>query len=111
MVISDWMMPRLDGLDLCRRVRALEGRPYIYFILLTAKAFLEDRLAGLGAGADDFLTKPLDRAELIARLNVARRVLTTQEELLPAAPKSWSGSTPSFSSRTSGSPTWRPTTS
>jgi two-component system chemotaxis response regulator CheY len=80
-VISDWMMPRIDGLDLCRRVRALADRPYIYFILLTAKAFREDRLAGLAAGADDFLAKPLDRAELIARLNVARRLLTTQQEL------------------------------
>jgi two-component system chemotaxis response regulator CheY len=80
-VISDWMMPRLDGIDLCRRVRALSDRPYVYFILLTARAFREDRLAGLAAGADDFLAKPLDRAELLARLNVARRLLTTQEEL------------------------------
>jgi two-component system chemotaxis response regulator CheY len=81
LVISDWMMPRLDGVDLCRRVRGLTGRPYIYFILLTAKVFREDRLAGLAAGADDFLTKPLDRPELVARLNVARRLLATQEEL------------------------------
>ncbi len=81
LVISDWMMPRLDGIDLCRRVRALADRPYIYFILLTAKAFREDRLAGLAAGADDFLAKPLDRSELIARLKVARRLLATQEEL------------------------------
>ena len=80
-VISDWMMPGLDGVDLCRRVRAQADRPYVYFMLLTAKAFREDRLAGLGAGADDFLTKPLDRAELTARLNVARRLLATQEEL------------------------------
>jgi diguanylate cyclase (GGDEF)-like protein len=80
-VISDWMMPRLDGVELCRRIRALADRPYIYFILLTAKAFREDRLAGLGAGADDFLTKPLDRAELLARLSVARRLIATQEEL------------------------------
>ncbi len=80
-VISDWMMPRLDGVELCRRIRALADRPYVYLILLTAKAFREDRLAGLEAGADDFLTKPLDRAELIARLNVARRLLATQEEL------------------------------
>jgi diguanylate cyclase (GGDEF)-like protein len=80
-IISDWMMPGIDGIELCRRVRALADRPYVYFILLTAKAFREDRLAGLGAGADDFLTKPLDRAELIARVNVARRLLATQEEL------------------------------
>ncbi len=80
-VISDWMMPRLDGIELCRRIRALADRPYVYFILLTARAFREDRLAGLEAGADDFLTKPLDRAELIARLSVARRLIATQEEL------------------------------
>ncbi len=80
-VISDWMMPRVDGVELCRRVRALTDRPYVYFILLTAKAFREDRLAGLAAGADDFLTKPLDRAELLARLSVARRLIATQEEL------------------------------
>src|SRR5206468_3728807 len=61
-VVSDWMMPGIDGPDLCRRIRALEGRPYIYIILLTARTFREDRLAGLAAGADDFLTKPLDRA-------------------------------------------------
>jgi two-component system cell cycle response regulator len=80
-IISDWMMPGIDGIELCRRVRALADRPYVYFILLTARAYREDRLAGLGAGADDFLTKPLDRAELIARVNVARRLLATQEEL------------------------------
>jgi diguanylate cyclase (GGDEF)-like protein len=81
LVISDWMMPKVDGLDLCRRIRGLADRPYIYFILLTAKAFREDRLAGLGAGADDFLTKPLDRADLAARIKVAQRLIATQEEL------------------------------
>src|SRR5450755_4653807 len=58
LVISDWMMPRVDGIELCQRIRGLADRPYIYFILLTAKSFREDRLEGLGAGADDFLTKP-----------------------------------------------------
>jgi diguanylate cyclase (GGDEF)-like protein len=81
LVISDWMMPRIDGPELCRRIRGLADRPYVYFILLTAKVFREDRLAGLAAGADDFLTKPLDRAELAARINVARRLIATQEEL------------------------------
>lgn len=83
LVLSDWMMPGVDGLELCRRVRdlSLSGRPYIYFILLTAKAHRDDRLAGLSAGADDFLTKPLDPAVLIARLTVALRLLATQNEL------------------------------
>jgi diguanylate cyclase (GGDEF)-like protein len=81
LVVSDWMMPRVDGPELCRRIRGLADRPYIYFILLTAKAFREDRLAGLGAGADDFLTKPIDRADLAARIKVALRLIATQEEL------------------------------
>jgi len=80
-VISDWMMPGVDGPELCRRIRGLAGRPYIYFILLTAKVLREDRLAGYGSGADDFLTKPLDRAELFARLAIGRRLLAPQDEL------------------------------
>ena len=109
-VISDWMMPRLDGIDLCRRVRALADRPYVYFMLLTAKTFRDDRLAGLGAGADDFLAKPLDRAELIARLNVARRLLATQEELRLRSEQLERLRDELQSGRTSGSPSWRPAT-
>ena len=81
MVISDWMMPGMDGLELCRRVRKMSDRLYLYFILLTARTVREDRLAGLQAGADDFLTKPIDRVELAARLGVARRLLAAQAEL------------------------------
>jgi diguanylate cyclase (GGDEF)-like protein len=81
-VITDWMMPGLDGLELCRRVRARgAAAPYIYLILLTSKNAREDRLKALQSGADDFLTKPLDRAELFARLNVARRIVTMEEQL------------------------------
>jgi two-component system cell cycle response regulator len=80
-VISDWMMPGMDGIDLCRHVRGLVDRPYVYFILLTARAFRKDRLAGLAAGADDFLTKPPDSAELNARVSVALRLLAAQDEL------------------------------
>ncbi len=81
-VITDWMMPGLDGLDLCRRVRAFcVQRPYIYVILLTARHSRDDRLKALQAGADDLLPKPLDRAELFARLNVARRIITMEEQL------------------------------
>ena len=81
-LITDWMMPGLDGLDLCRRVRVrgLRG-PYVYVILLTARTSREDRLKALQAGADDLLTKPLDRAELFARLNAARRIITMEEQL------------------------------
>ncbi len=80
-VITDWMMPRMDGLELCRRIRESTGRPYTYVVLLTARGGSEDRLAALAAGADDFLSKPFDSRELVARLAVAQRLLTMQEEL------------------------------
>jgi diguanylate cyclase (GGDEF)-like protein len=80
-LLSDWMMPELDGLELCRRVRSQPDAQYTYVILLTTRQDREDRLAGLEAGADDFLTKPLDTGELLARLNVARRILAMQEQL------------------------------
>ena len=72
-LITDWMMPRLDGLDLCRRVRAAGGDRYTYIILLTARDRRDDRLKGLRAGADDFLTKPTCPDELILRLEIAER--------------------------------------
>jgi DNA-binding response OmpR family regulator len=89
-VVSDWMMPRSDGLDLCRKIRRQPGTDYIYFILLTSRdATQENQTAAADAGVDDFLTKPLDFAELWTRLRVAERILryTTQvrqlEEMLP----------------------------
>jgi diguanylate cyclase (GGDEF)-like protein len=75
------MMPGLEGPELCRRIRARDDGLYTYIILLTARDSRTDRLEGLEAGADDFLTKPVDSAELVARLNVARRILTMQGEL------------------------------
>jgi len=89
-VVSDWIMPRSDGLDLCRRIRARVGADYIYFILLTSRdASADNQTAAADAGVDDFLTKPLDLPELWTRLRVAERILryTTQvrqlEEMLP----------------------------
>jgi sigma-B regulation protein RsbU (phosphoserine phosphatase) len=89
-VVSDWMMPKSDGLDLCRRIRNRVGSEYIYFILLTSRdATEENQTTAADAGVDDFLTKPLDLAELWTRLRVAERILryTTQvrqlEEMLP----------------------------
>ena len=89
-IVSDWMMPGLDGLELCRRIRSRAGVEYVYFILLTGRdATAENRAAAADAGVDDFLTKPLDVSELWTRLRVAERILryTTQvrqlEELLP----------------------------
>ena len=80
-VISDWMMPRVDGIELCRRVRAREDRGYTYFIVLTALAEREFRLTGMRAGADDYLAKPLDREELLLRLIAAERVTKLHRKL------------------------------
>ena len=72
LLITDWMMPGLDGPDLCRRLRARPGRPYTYIILLTTRGSRDDRIEGLTAGADDFLIAPCETAELEASLGVAR---------------------------------------
>ncbi|GBC94881.1 Response regulator PleD [bacterium HR16] len=84
LVISDWMMPGADGIELCRRVRSLREKGYTYFILLTARDSKEDRLHAIESGADDFLSKPLDRAELASRLSVARRILDMEHRLREA---------------------------
>lgn len=82
LVISDWMMPDVDGLELCRRIRA-ENRPkYTYVILLTALEGKESYLEAMEAGADDFATKPLDSDQLHARLRAAERILGLQRELV-----------------------------
>jgi DNA-binding response OmpR family regulator len=81
LAILDWMMPGLDGPTVCRRVRADAGRPTPYLILLTARGATEDRVAGLEAGADDYICKPFDRAELRARINVGLRMLALQRSL------------------------------
>jgi len=80
-VITDWMMPRVDGLELCQRIRAAEGRDYTYIILLTAKSDTEDMVAGMRAGADDFVAKPFDRAELEVRIRAGERVLMLERSL------------------------------
>ena len=80
-LISDWMMPRLDGPDLCRRIRAARIDRYIYIILLTSLDRREDRVKGLRAGADDFLTKPPDPDELAVRLEIAGRILAVHDQL------------------------------
>src|ERR1700735_1313262 len=82
--VLDWMMPGLEGPQVCQRVRQIAGRPYTYIILLTAKAQKDDLLRGLEAGADDYLTKPFDAPELRARLLVGRRILALQSSLISA---------------------------
>jgi sigma-B regulation protein RsbU (phosphoserine phosphatase) len=74
-VLSDWMMPRLDGITLCKQIRSLARERYLYVILLTSLSGKERFLEGMEAGADDFLRKPVDFEELGARLRVAERIL------------------------------------
>ncbi len=81
LVISDWMMPGMDGLELCRRIRQSGADSYTYVILLTARAQREDHLEALEAGVDDFLTKPLNQGGLAARMKTAQRILTWEHQL------------------------------
>ncbi len=85
LALIDWMMPQLDGPDLCKEVRAChrEGE-YIYIVLLTSKQESEDIVAGLEAGADDYITKPCSPAELRARLDTGCRILSLEEKLVQA---------------------------
>ncbi|CUH79605.1 PP2C family protein-serine/threonine phosphatase [Tropicibacter naphthalenivorans] len=81
LVLSDWMMPGMDGLELCRQFRALKREGYGYFILLTSKSEKNEVAQGLDAGADDFLTKPVNAHELRARINAGERVVSMERQL------------------------------
>jgi PleD family two-component response regulator len=81
MLITDWMMPDLDGLELCRRVRALNLSSYVYIILWTALTQKENIIQGLDAGADDYITKPFDRTELLARVRAGERIVKLEKSL------------------------------
>jgi two-component system cell cycle response regulator len=83
-VLTDWMMPEMDGPTLCQAIREKITSSYVYIILLTAKADKEDIISGIKSGADDYLTKPIDNAELIARLKNADRILTLEKSLKDA---------------------------
>lgn len=81
LAILDWMMPGMDGVEVCRRIRLSDRATPTYIILLTAKTKKEDVVAGLAAGADDYLTKPFARVELRARIEVGARVIKLQKRL------------------------------
>ncbi len=81
LILSDWMMPGMNGLELCRELRAMATQQYVYFILLTSKSEKDDIAEGLDAGADDFLTKPVNPHELRARIKAGDRILEMQREL------------------------------
>jgi two-component system, cell cycle response regulator len=84
MAILDWLMPGLDGLEICRRLRETAASPYVYVLLLTAKDSKTDLVQAFEAGADDFIKKPFDPEELRARLRAATRMLDLQAALLKA---------------------------
>ena len=84
MAVLDWMMPGMDGIELCRKIRGHDGGPYRYVLLLTARDDRQDVVTGLNAGADDYLTKPFDAEELRARVRAGRRILELQHALLHA---------------------------
>jgi phosphoserine phosphatase RsbU/P len=80
-IISDWMMPGMTGLEFCKAFRGMERQSYGYFILLTSKTDKTEVAQGLEMGADDFLTKPVNGAELRARIEAGERILRMEHEL------------------------------
>jgi two-component system cell cycle response regulator len=84
LLILDWIMPGIDGPELCRRIRERQHAIYPYILLVTGKDDKKDVVRGLEAGADDYLSKPFDPTELRARLQVGKRILTLQHELIQA---------------------------
>jgi diguanylate cyclase (GGDEF)-like protein len=84
LALLDWMMPELDGPGVCLGIREQRERPYVHIVLVTSKGSKQDIVAGLEAGADDYLTKPWDPAELTARLRVGQRILQLEDRLVEA---------------------------
>src|SRR5215470_3709383 len=80
-VITDWMMPDISGLDLCRQIRGDKSGTYTYLILMTSNNEKEDVVKGLSAGADDYLVKPFDSGEMLARIGVGRRIIEMHRQL------------------------------
>lgn len=80
-VLADWTMPVMDGLQLCKVIKTEDKYKSLYFIMLTARSSVKDRVKGLEAGADDFLLKPIDNSELLARIRSGIRIFELQTEL------------------------------
>ncbi len=83
-VLTDWMMPEMDGPELCRKIRGRKMDGYVFIILITARDSKNDIVSGLESGADDYLTKPIHSAELLARINTGIRILKLEQSLLIA---------------------------
>jgi len=84
LVVFDWMMPGLDGMELCRAIRAQPQMPYTYILMVTSKRTQENVVSGLSAGADDYVTKPFDPEELRVRLRTGKRIVCLQDQLIAA---------------------------
>jgi two-component system cell cycle response regulator len=84
LAVLDWEMPKKHGVEICRDLRELKERPYVYVILLTAKNRQDDLVEGLESGADDYITKPFDPVELKVRLRAGTRIVQLQDDLLSA---------------------------
>ena len=82
LVICDWMMPRVDGLEVCRSLKADPELTSAFFILLTAKENMTDRITGLDSGADDFISKPIEIEEILARVRSGLRIQNLNQALL-----------------------------
>jgi two-component system, cell cycle response regulator len=84
LIILDWMMPGMTGVEVCKRIRGRDSEPYTYILLLTSKSQKEDLIEGMEAGADDYITKPFDQNELQVRLRAGIRLVDLQSQLLKA---------------------------
>lgn len=84
LALLDWMMPGLEGVEVCRRVRAAAKEPYTYLMLLSGRTDSSDLIRAMDAGADDYVRKPFDAEELRVRLNAGRRIIQLQEQLVAA---------------------------
>lgn len=85
MAVLDWMMPGMDGVEICSRVRTLNASNYVYVILLTAKSKREDLIKGLESGADDYIIKPFNYEELKSRLKIGQRIIELEQSILRLA--------------------------
>ena len=79
--LIDWEMPEMEGIEVCRQTRAIQDAPPIYLILLTVRDSKQDIVAGLGGGANDYITKPFDKTELLARVRIGKQMVELQQTL------------------------------
>jgi len=79
--LIDWEMPEMEGIEVCRQTRLLQEKPPIYLILLTVRDSKQDIVAGLQGGANDYITKPFDKTELLARVNIGKQMVQLQQAL------------------------------